>query len=341
MPLPWSDRHARVHQGLRAPRNGQGQGQGQGQSQGLGRRGEAILLAVSGGQDSLCLAQVMLELQPRWDWRLAIAHCDHGWRQDSSANAAHVARLARVWGLPLLGARATVPLLGEAAAREWRYRVLLELAEQHHFGAIATGHTASDRAETLLYNLTRGAGLEGLSALGETRWLSPEVRLLRPLLCLTRADTEAFCRERQLPVWEDSTNQDLRYARNRIRHQVLPVLQGLNPRADEHLAQTAELIEAEVEYLDHQACNLLEKVMVEDRLQRRQLHQAPLALQRRVLRLFLTQVTQSEQTPSFTQVEKLVRLLDAPNRSQTDPFPGGQIAIAQGDWLYLQPPAQS
>lgn len=313
----WTPLHARIHRTIRH-RN-------------LLQENQSILIAVSGGQDSLCLAQLLLDLGSRWNWHLAIAHCDHRWRSDSQANAEYVATLAQTWNLPFYLKTADSAPPSEAAAREWRYA---QLQSVPGFSAIVTGHTASDRAETLLFNLIRGSGAEGLSALNWTRPLTPVVRLVRPLLELTRSQTAEFCRDRNLQIWEDSTNSDLTYSRNRIRQELIPYLkQHFNPQAEQHLAQTIELLSADIEYLENAARELYDKANSANRLNRQVLRQAPIALQRRAVRQFL--IRSLNFSPNFEQIEKLVALITAPNRSRTDPLIDHTIAEVSGDFIQL------
>ena len=350
---------------------------------------QRLLVAVSGGQDSLCLIKLLLDLQPKWGWNLGIAHCDHRWRSDSEASANHVEQLAKNWGISYYLETASDIPKTEAAARQWRYQALTEIAIAHNYPYIVTGHTASDRAETLLYNLIRGSGADGLSALTWTRPLldfrlpildfrlgnsgenpnsqisadfrlenqdensqskiqnlKSKIYLVRPLLEITRSHTGQFCQEQKLPIWEDSTNQDLQYTRNRIRSELLPYLEThFNPKAQQALAQTAELLRADVEYLELAASDLLQRAMspIADnlrvnfqlpvKLNRPILREAPLALQRRSMRQLLQQILPS--APSFESVEKLTSLIVAPNRSQTDPFPGGAIGRVENPSIIL------
>ncbi|HEY9748753.1 MAG TPA: tRNA lysidine(34) synthetase TilS [Allocoleopsis sp.] len=322
-PTAWTPLHAKVHQTLR--------------SRQLLPRQQRLLVAVSGGQDSLCLAKLLLDLQPKWNWQIAIAHCDHGWRADSAANAAHVQQLAQTWQVEFYQCTATETLPSEAAARTWRYQALTEIAQAQNYSYLVTGHTASDRAETLLYNLMRGSGADGLQALTWQRALSPGMTLVRPLLNLTRAETAQFCEALDLPIWEDSTNQDLKYARNRIRQELLPYLQQhFNPQVEKALAQATELLQADVEYLEQAATALRQQAQHPSQagLNRLVLWSAPLALQRRVVRQFLQAALTN--ALNFEQIEKVISLITAPNRSQTDPFPGGAIAIVEGEWIWLK-----
>lgn len=317
----WSPLHARLHQLLR-------------DRQLLPQRSR-LLIAVSGGQDSLCLLALLRDLQPLWHWHLAIVHCDHRWREDSQANADQVKALAEIWQLPFYLAVATVPPKSEAVARDWRYDCCLNLALTHQFDRIVTGHTASDRAETLLYNLVRGSGADGLQALEWVRSLTDSVQVVRPLLAITRHETGQFCHAARLPIWEDSTNQDLQYQRNRIRQELIPYLQHqFNPQVETHLAQTCELLSAEVEYLESEAATIYHQVVHRStslKLDRNSLRARPIALQRRVIRRMLQE--ELGIAANFRQIEKIRGLLEAPQRSQTDPFPGGAIARVEETWI--------
>ncbi|MGA7934610.1 MAG: tRNA lysidine(34) synthetase TilS [Kovacikia sp.] len=320
--MSWTSLHAHLHQTLKERQ--------------LLKPGQRVLVALSGGQDSLCLLKLLLDLQPKWNWDLAIAHCDHRWQGDIG-NADFVRDLACFWSLPFYLATAEHINQTEAGARAWRYRELSQIAQQHDFPCIATGHTASDRAETLLYNLMRGSGADGLQALTWRRSLTPGVFLIRPLLTVTRSETAQFCRDWQLQIWDDPANQDLKYARNRIRQELLPYLAThFNPQVERALAQTAELLQADVDYLEQAAADLLQQSRHPDRpgLHRPFLLQAPLALRRRVIRQWLQ--FELPCSPNFEQVEKVLALLTAPNRSQTDPFPGGAIAYVEDTWIWLK-----
>jgi tRNA(Ile)-lysidine synthase len=334
----WTPTHASLHQRLRTARLVSGR------SRYLLPKGSHILMAVSGGQDSLCLAKLLLDLQPKWEWRLAIVHCDHRWRTDSTANAQHVWQLAQKWQLPCWIETAQTPPGNEAAARQWRYDVFETVAKQGEFSHLVTGHTLSDRAETLLYNLVRGSGADGLQALTWQRTLSataPNIWVTRPILHLTREETAAFCQVFALPIWEDSTNQSLKFRRNRIRHELIPYLRKhFNLKTEQSLAQTVEILSAEVEYLEEQAAQLYDQVVTVDlqagvcRCDRTLWCAAPLALQRRVARRLLQTVM--PEPPLFGHIEKLVTLAHAPNRSQSDPFPGYWVARIEGPTLWLE-----
>lgn len=293
-----------------------------------------LLLAVSGGQDSLALVHLLRGLQPHWHWSLAIAHCDHGWRADSAANAEHLRQLADQWQLPFYCQRSPEPPSGEAAARTWRYQTLAAIAAEIDAPLLVTGHTASDRAETLLYNLTRGSHLQGLASLRWQRSLSDRLTLVRPLLAFTRAETAKIVQQFQLPVWEDSTNSDRRFARNRLRLEVFPQLRQINAQCDRHLANTADLLADEADWLAELTEQAYSQALSHDGLRRSVLAQQPIALQRRVLHAFLQ--AHLQRSPTLLQVEELRQLITAPQGSCSSSLPQRQVMKVTGDWLTLQ-----
>nr|WP_310429495.1 tRNA lysidine(34) synthetase TilS [Chamaesiphon sp. VAR_48_metabat_135_sub] len=320
--MPWTPLHSQLHQCL------------------IDRQllpiSANILLAVSGGQDSLCLGQLLRDLQSRWKWQLAVAHCDHGWAQDIGI-ADRVAQVTTRWQLPYYcETTANLPET-EAAAREWRYQALARIAETTNSTYLVTAHTQTDRAETLLYNLVRGAGADGLCAMSWHRQLTPAISLVRPLLEVNRSQTGAFCQEYQLPVWEDNYNRDLKYARNRLRLEIIPQLAAdFNPQVESHLARTAELLRADVEYLESLAQDWYRKAL-DDRgvkLDRPMLQSLPLALQRRVIRQFLAQSL--GKMPTFDRIEATIMLIDAPNRTRTSTFSHGLAAEVSGKWIVVR-----
>ncbi len=315
----WTPLHARVHQALKdsliLPKEKQ------------------LLIAVSGGQDSVCLLKLIIDLKSKWGWNLAIAHCDHGWASDIGI-AAHVQELANNWKIPFYLKVAVTREETEAAARQWRYQALIEIAQENEFTEVVTGHTLSDRAETVLYNLIRGTGSDGLSSLTWKRPLTNTISLVRPLLKVSRAETLAFCQQFQLPIWEDAVNANLDYARNRIRLQLLPYIkEHFNPQVETTLWQTSEVLKAESDYLEAEAKKILEIAINKDKTQlnRDILKKIPLALQRRVIRQFLQEV--SLRKPNFEQIEAGVNLINAPRRSRTSSFPGNIILEVEESYI--------
>lgn len=286
-----------------------------------------VLIAVSGGQDSLCLGKLVVDLQDKWQWNLAVAHCDHGWEADKGLSS-HVEKIVGNWQIPfhLATYQGKMPET-EAAARKWRYQALIEIAQKHHFEHIITAHTMSDRSETFLYNLIRGAGSSGLSALVWQRNLTDKIKLTRPLLNFSRQETLEFCQQFQLPIWEDIYNSNKKYARNRIRLDLIPYLkEKFNPQVEKNLAQTAEILKAEVEYLETITQEICDRIAQKNKLEinRFDLREYPLALQRRIMRKFFKENLGKD--ANFEQIEALVKLINANNKARTSTLVGKQFA---------------
>ena len=209
---------------------------------GLVRAGEPLLVLVSGGADSVCLLDVALRLGAE----VSALHVDYGLRKGSAGDAELCRRLCEERGVPWvverveLGAAAGAGNL-QAEAREARYAH----AERAASGDYATAHTASDQAETVLYRLAVSPGRRALLGMRARRG-----RLVRPLLAVTREQTRAYCGARGLEWREDPSNEDLHFARARVRHEILPALRELNPAAELNVVETAALLRDEAEVLD-------------------------------------------------------------------------------------------
>ena len=195
-----------------------------------------IVLAVSGGSDSTALALLLAELREEFGLVLHVAHFDHRARpRAGAADAAFVAELANHIGATLRVGRADAPPKNEDDARNARYDFLRRVARDLGATAIATGHTRDDQAETVLLHLTRGSGIAGLAGMRPER-----DGIIRPLLAIGRSDTVAVCAAAGVNPREDPSNRSLRFARNRIRHRVLPELRKLNPDVTSAIARLAD-----------------------------------------------------------------------------------------------------
>jgi len=211
--------------------------------------GAIVLIAVSGGADSLALAAAAAFEASKRGLRLASVTVDHGLQPDSDEVAAAAGRQAATLGIDPLIVRVAVGADGgpEAAAREARYSALADAAEDAGAAAVLVGHTLDDQAETVLLGLARGSGaasLQGMAAESSLRG----IRLLRPLLGVRRTTTRAACAAQSLVPWDDPHNADDRYTRVRVRRNVLPVLEAeLGPGVAEALARTADQLREDSE----------------------------------------------------------------------------------------------
>jgi tRNA(Ile)-lysidine synthase len=274
------------------------------------REGEALLVAVSGGQDSVALLLALAELLEPLGLRLTVGHVDHGLRgAESDEDEQFVRELAGGLGLQALVARPRVKRPSEEAAREARFAALRELAREASTERIALGHTASDRAETVLMNILRGSGLEGLAAM-------PAVSgdLVRPLLGVTREQTAAYCEAKGVRPRTDSTNRDESILRNRVRHSLLPLLElEYQPQASEALQRLAGIAERELEWTRPLVVEALE-ALVRARdgglsLDLRKLCELPPGLGNRVLREAVAEVRGDLRNISDSHLQALQSLV--------------------------------
>ena len=223
--------------------------------------GARLLVAVSGGADSVALLRVLTVLQPEQRLILRVAHLDHALRDGSVKDAQFVKELCASWGVPATIERRDVERACaehgwslEDGARRVRYQFLLETARQYSATHVALAHTADDQAETVLMRLLRGAGLMGLGAIPVQRPLDDHVWIVRPMLEVWRRQIAAYLQQEHLSYREDATNCDERFVRNRIRHELLPLLERrYNANIKGALTQLAEQSRFDYSYLQDAA----------------------------------------------------------------------------------------
>jgi tRNA(Ile)-lysidine synthase len=266
-----------------------------------------VVIALSGGPDSTACAFLAAEARPDLD--LVLAHVRHGLRDDRD-DVAVVTTHASWLGATLEIAEVTVEVAGrgvEAEARSQRYAALRRIARSHDAGWLVLGHTADDQAETLLLRLARGTGVPGLAGMAPVRG-----DVVRPLLRLRRADVHRFVEMEGLPVAHDPTNDDPRFARNLVRHEVLPALNRLGPDVVGALARLADLARDDAAALADIAARTTAEVVTRlgpvAAVPREYLATADPALSRRVIRELVLEVRGGTDPPTASEVEA-VRLL--------------------------------
>jgi tRNA(Ile)-lysidine synthase len=233
-------------------------------------RGDRVVVAVSGGADSVTLLHVLIQLRAALDLTLHVAHLDHALRGESRRDAEFVRELARQARVPSTIERQPVERLCEAeswsledGARRLRYQFLLDVARRCSASRVALAHTADDQAETVLLRLVRGTGLMGLGAIPISRPLDyrsngrkqgHDIQLVRPLLRVWRRDITVYLKAHGLSACEDATNEDQRFLRNRVRHELLPLLErSYNGNVKTALTQLAEQSRWDYAYLQEAA----------------------------------------------------------------------------------------
>lgn len=301
--------------------------------------GARVGVAVSGGIDSRCLLDVLFELRPSWNLSLTILHVNHCLRgAESDADEAFVRSLASEYGLPIHVERADVSAADdnlEQAARDARRRFFRTFLDSGALDRVALAHTRSDQAETVLLRFLRGSYLTGL---GGMRPVSPD-GFIRPFLCVTRDEVALYVKSRSLSYREDSSNIDVRFARNRVRHDLLPQLtEDWNPRLPNLLAQYAELAREDEEYWERL---VMEAVPPPERdsviLSVAGLVSAPPALARRVIRRAIESVRGDLRQIDFRHVDVILNLIRAPDGHARVQIPGVDVLRSLDQVRFAKP----
>ena len=304
--------------------------------------GGLLLCAVSGGRDSVCLLHFLMELAPVRGFRLAAAHYDHRLRGgESERDAAFVRALCADWGIPCAAEAGDVAAeagrrgLGvEETARLCRYAFLERTADALGAERIATAHHAEDNAETLLLHLVRGSGGGGLAGIPPVRG-----RLVRPFLTTSRAEIEDYVRAHRLPYVEDGSNSDPRYARNRLRQEVMPALRALNPALTDTLSRSIAVFREENELLEALAAEALGEIERTERsaaAPRERFRQAAPALRPRMaLRLF-DALGAGRKDVSARNIEAVTALAAGSSPRGSLDLPGGVLARCEGERFLLE-----
>ena len=286
-----------------------------------------LVVAVSGGPDSVCLLHLLVKLQKKPGVSLHVAHLDHQLRgAESEADARYVVSLAHSLNVPATFEQRNVKayqarhrLSLEEAAREVRYTFLTDVAESIGADCVAVGHTLDDHIETILMHLIRGSGVRGLRGLQPlSQWQSSEKRftIIRPLLEISREETTAYCQQHRLMPRLDTSNLSLSPLRNRIRQQLLPLLQSYNPQVAEALLRTARIATDEQDFLDKEAARLWRDVAEKQEntitLHKERFLKLPLALKRHFLRTTFEELLGNLKDIEARHIEEIVDVLPKP-----------------------------
>jgi len=298
------------------------------QENGLIVSGETLLIGVSGGPDSVCLLHLLNHLREGMGLVLHVAHLDHMLRgADSDGDAAYVSRLASSLSIPATVERADVAahrqgrrLSIEEAAREVRFAFFARVARDVGAERIALGHTRDDQVETILMNLLRGTGLTGLRGMMPITSLRTaggnRLEVIRPLLEVSREQTEGYCREFDLNPRIDISNFSLAHTRNRVRHELVPALKRYNRNVDAALLRTADAAAGAVSFMDDEVSGIWDSVVTVQPngllIDSEELSGCHPAVQRHLLRRAIAAVLGDLVDVQAVHIDKMVQALSAP-----------------------------
>ena len=321
--------------------------------------GDGVVVGVSGGADSVCLLHVLAMARQVLEIDLHVAHLDHQLRGvEAEADADYVSGLAHSLGIPctveqqdVAAYRQEAKCSVEEAAREVRYSFFASVAERVGASRIAVGHTRDDNVETVLMHILRGTGIDGLCGLShscplpDVRQCQPgegvqsDLRVVRPLLEVSRREAIDYCEEHRLGPRIDSSNLSPEFFRNRLRLHLLPVLRQYNPAIDQALLRLACLAGEDVSFIEQQVADLWDKVARHEesvvRLDREDAARLPVALQRRLLRAAIVHLIGDSRDIEASHVEAVRSLLDKPVSKRVC-LPHGLVCRGEYDHLVVE-----
>lgn len=290
--------------------------------------GDKVLVAVSGGPDSVAMLHALHTCSAEFGISLHVAHLNHGIRgEESNLDEGFVCNLAHSLKLPVTVGKVDVPALRaewrvgeEEAARVARLRFLHDTATELDAHKIAVGHTADDRAESVLLNIIRGCGVDGLGSIRPVNG-----NIVRPLIDATRADVERYIAEHALPYRIDESNADTTYTRNRVRHELLPMLESeYNPEVRSALVRLAEIAAAQSDLIEGLAESAMHEVALGGALDAEMFARLPAAIQSQAIRNEIVRLKGDLTDVSFEQIESVMDALRAGGDFAVN-LPSGEI----------------
>jgi tRNA(Ile)-lysidine synthase len=294
--------------------------------------GQHLLLAVSGGPDSIALLSLLAALAPSWRLKLTVVHFNYGLRgSESDGDEAFVSSFCQARNIPLVVRRPVLSKQPRASslqqlARWARYEAMKSLAHEHHADRIVTGHTANDQAETMLMWMLRGAGLTGLAGMPFIR----EKIIVRPLLKTTRDEILSYLKQEGLSYRQDSSNLIGLYRRNQVRRDLLPVMEDITPGIVRLLERQADVLRADDAYLEQVVDELYRSLITVDakgdqRFERQAVDALPDALKRRLVRHILKGTDRDQRAPNLRVVESVLRFLSGKSKGRRVSLRGADV----------------
>lgn len=251
-----------------------------------------IILATSGGQDSLALFKLIKDYKKNCDYNLHVTYCNHQWRSDSLDNANEIHYLAKYWGTNFHYYATPKTLINEGDARMWRYKTLIKFAKNIQPSQLLVAHTLTDKIETFLYNFVKKCFADTTNFLLPIVYLRFNIQLLRPLINIPRANTSWLCKLSYLPIWSDYTNYFLKKKRSRIRYEFLPYIKNyFNPQIELQFNSSLNLFKLQLLHINLTVNNFLQKSIEfkKDKisLKKTLIKNLPLILQYHILKNFI------------------------------------------------------
>ena len=288
-----------------------------------------FIVGFSGGWDSMCLLDIMNKLSKEYGFLLVAAHLNHNWRgKESELEKERCLEFCEENDITFISD--TLPdgiKASEVVAREMRYDFFKKCAEEFEADAILTAHTKSDNAETILYRIIKGTGLNGLEGIREIRELGG-FKVIRPILNFSRKDIEEYCIKNELYPNNDSSNSNTKYARNNIRHNIMPAIKVINPNIENSLITLAEIASGNNKVINELMENIEKQITVGDKW----LTQNFLILNSAIKQHFVYKLlVHNDLEPSFGKIQEVINFIAENQKSKT----GKTLSVTNDKWLFV------
>lgn len=288
-----------------------------------------FIVGFSGGWDSMCLLDIMNKLSKEYGFLLVAAHLNHNWRgKESEAEKERCLAFCEDNDITFISD--TLPdgvKASEVVAREMRYDFFKRCAEEFEADAILTAHTKSDNAETILYRIIKGTGLNGLEGIRELRDLGG-FKVIRPILNFARKDIEEYCIKNELYPNNDTSNSNTKYARNNIRHNIMPAIKVINPNIENSLITLADIASGNNKVINELMQNIENQITVGDKW----LTQNFLILNSAIKQHFVYKLlVNNELEPSFAKIQELINFITDNQKSKS----GKTLSVSTDKWLFV------
>ncbi len=278
---------------------------------------DMVVTGVSGGPDSMCMLDTLINLKKEISFNICVAHINHGIRKEAKDDAEYVEKFCKIHNIPFYLKEENVINISkikkiglEEAGRKVRYDFFNEVLQKVGGTKIATAHTASDNAETILMNLMRGTGITGLKGISAVR----ENKYIRPLIDCTRNEIEEYCEEKKLNPRHDKTNDENEYTRNKIRNILIPLIEKeFNPNIILSLKRLSEIVSTENEYLEEITDKIYGEILINKEekeiiLDLKKFNNQPLPIQNRIIIYTITEIFGSAQGIEKIHVNDIIKL---------------------------------
>lgn len=254
------------------------------------KKKDKILIAISGGQDSICLIKLIHEYQINNYLNIQAIYIDHQWKKESIIHIKHIINLMKKTRIPISIYQIKNKFFSENKTRQLRYKTLIKHALINNHSIIMTGHNKNDQIETIIQNIIRGSSINGITNFNNIKKINKKISIIRPLIHSTRAEIIWFCRQFCLPLWSDITNYNYKINRNRVRYELIPYLQNyFNPNINKNIENFFKICQEDNEYIKENTIKLYIKSKHKNLigLNLKLLQKQHPVLQKRVLQLYM------------------------------------------------------